>query len=117
MVPDKHLARVAGANQTLQGLISIVAPPLGALLLDVQRAGTERRVVVALVLLLDRLHGLGLDAGLLGVVDAAGQVAVGAGVAQVDSHVKVQVFEDAGHMSMMEKANEVNALLRAHIGR
>lgn len=35
MVPEKHLARVAGANQTLQGLISIVAPPAGALLVEV----------------------------------------------------------------------------------
>jgi DHA3 family macrolide efflux protein-like MFS transporter len=35
MVPKKHLARVAGLNQALQGLGSIVAPPLGALLLDV----------------------------------------------------------------------------------
>ena len=34
MVPEKHLARVAGANQTLQGLLSIAAPPLGALLLE-----------------------------------------------------------------------------------
>jgi DHA3 family macrolide efflux protein-like MFS transporter len=34
MVPDKHLARIAGANQTLQGVINIVAPPLGALLLE-----------------------------------------------------------------------------------
>lgn len=34
MVPDKHLARVAGANQTLQGVISIAAPPLGALLIE-----------------------------------------------------------------------------------
>ncbi len=34
MVPNKHLARVAGANQTLQGLINIIAPPLGALLLE-----------------------------------------------------------------------------------
>lgn len=34
MVPDKQLARVAGANQTLQGLISISAPPLGAFLLE-----------------------------------------------------------------------------------
>jgi len=33
-VPDKHLARVAGANQTLQGLLSIFAPPLGALLIE-----------------------------------------------------------------------------------
>lgn len=34
MVPNKHLARIAGANQTLQGLLSIFAPPLGALLLE-----------------------------------------------------------------------------------
>jgi len=34
MVPNRHLARVAGANQTLQGLNSILAPPLGALLLE-----------------------------------------------------------------------------------
>lgn len=32
MVPEKHLARVAGANQTLHGLVSIVAPPVAALL-------------------------------------------------------------------------------------
>jgi MFS transporter, DHA3 family, macrolide efflux protein len=40
MVPDKHLARIAGANQTLQGLISIFAPPLGALLLEVYSTQT-----------------------------------------------------------------------------
>ncbi len=34
MVPNKHLARIAGANQTLQGLLSIFAPPLGALLIE-----------------------------------------------------------------------------------
>jgi len=33
MVPHAHLARIAGLNQTLQGLISIVSPPLGALLI------------------------------------------------------------------------------------
>jgi DHA3 family macrolide efflux protein-like MFS transporter len=33
MVPEEHLARVAGLNQSLQGLGAIVAPPLGALLL------------------------------------------------------------------------------------
>ena len=33
MVPNIHLARVAGMNQTLQGIISIFAPPLGALLI------------------------------------------------------------------------------------
>jgi MFS transporter, DHA3 family, macrolide efflux protein len=35
MVPKEHLSRVAGANQTLQGLVSIVAPPVGALLVAV----------------------------------------------------------------------------------
>jgi MFS transporter, DHA3 family, macrolide efflux protein len=33
MVPKRHLARVAGLNQTMQGVIGIFAPPLGALLL------------------------------------------------------------------------------------
>ncbi|MFN2166614.1 MAG: MFS transporter, partial [Anaerolineae bacterium] len=35
MVPEEHLARIAGLNQALQGLGAIVAPPLGALLLEV----------------------------------------------------------------------------------
>jgi MFS transporter, DHA3 family, macrolide efflux protein len=35
MVPEQHLARVAGANQMLQGLINIVAPPIGALLVAI----------------------------------------------------------------------------------
>lgn len=35
MVPEKHLARVAGMNQTLSGLMNVVSPPLGALLLEV----------------------------------------------------------------------------------
>jgi MFS transporter, DHA3 family, macrolide efflux protein len=39
MVPEKQLARVAGANQTLQGAMSIVAPMLGALLLSVLPIG------------------------------------------------------------------------------
>lgn len=34
MVPNRHLARIAGANQTLQGLLRIFAPPLGALLIE-----------------------------------------------------------------------------------
>ncbi|MGD8624603.1 MAG: MFS transporter [Anaerolineae bacterium] len=33
MVPKKHLSRVAGLNQALNGALSIVGPPLGALLL------------------------------------------------------------------------------------
>ena len=35
MVPEKHLSRVAGLNQALQGLGLIAAPPVGALLLQV----------------------------------------------------------------------------------
>ncbi len=35
MVPEAQLARVAGMNQTLQGINMVVAPPLGALLLEV----------------------------------------------------------------------------------
>lgn len=33
MVPEKHLARVAGINQALFGVVGVAAPPLGALLL------------------------------------------------------------------------------------
>lgn len=33
MVPKEHLARVAGFQQTLRGLMNIAAPPIGALLL------------------------------------------------------------------------------------
>lgn len=34
MVPEKHLSRIAGLNQSLRGLANIVAPPLGAILLE-----------------------------------------------------------------------------------
>ena len=34
MVPEKHLTRVAGMNQTLKGLLIIVGSPMGALLLS-----------------------------------------------------------------------------------
>jgi DHA3 family macrolide efflux protein-like MFS transporter len=34
MVPKKHLTRVAGLNQTMNGVLNIVGPPLGALLLE-----------------------------------------------------------------------------------
>lgn len=35
MVPEQHLARVAGLNQMVQGATNIVAPPLGALLIAI----------------------------------------------------------------------------------
>jgi MFS transporter, DHA3 family, macrolide efflux protein len=34
LVPEKHLARVGGLNQTLAGVVAIVSPPLGALLIE-----------------------------------------------------------------------------------
>lgn len=33
MVPEEHLARIGGLNQSIQGLSGIVAPPLGAVLI------------------------------------------------------------------------------------
>lgn len=35
LAPDEHLARIAGVNQTLRGILSIATPPLGALLIAV----------------------------------------------------------------------------------
>ncbi len=35
MVPDRHLTRVAGLNQTMQGVTNIIAPPLGAIFLAI----------------------------------------------------------------------------------
>src|SRR6266851_9130123 len=54
----------------------MVLHEFGPLLLDQQSAGPECRVVVVVVLLDDRLDGLGLDPGLGWIIDAAGQVAV-----------------------------------------
>ncbi|NTU75798.1 MAG: MFS transporter, partial [Anaerolineaceae bacterium] len=34
MVPEKHLARLSGINQGLRGALTIIAPPLGALLMS-----------------------------------------------------------------------------------
>jgi DHA3 family macrolide efflux protein-like MFS transporter len=35
MVPKAHLSRVAGLNQTIQGALNIISPPLGAVLLGI----------------------------------------------------------------------------------
>jgi len=34
MVPKKHLSRIAGANQTMQGVMNIIGPALGAFLIE-----------------------------------------------------------------------------------
>jgi len=51
MVPKHHLTRVAGANDLLMGVVSIVAPPLGALLVEtVSMQGTLAIDMVTAVL-------------------------------------------------------------------
>jgi len=51
MVPRRHLARVAGANDLLMGVVSIVSPPLGALLIEtVSMQGTLAIDLVTAVL-------------------------------------------------------------------
>ena len=35
MVPEKHLSRINGLTQSLQGLMNIIAPPLGAILIEI----------------------------------------------------------------------------------
>ncbi len=35
MVPDEHLSRIAGLRQALEGLVGIIAPPVGALLISI----------------------------------------------------------------------------------
>jgi DHA3 family macrolide efflux protein-like MFS transporter len=44
MVPEQHLTRVSGINQTLMGLLNMIAPPIGALLIDVMP--TERVLMI-----------------------------------------------------------------------
>jgi DHA3 family macrolide efflux protein-like MFS transporter len=60
MVPKRHLARVGGMNQTLNGLASILAPPMGAILLALIPMGSilaidvvTAIIAVSVVLLLD----------------------------------------------------------------
>jgi DHA3 family macrolide efflux protein-like MFS transporter len=47
MVPKKHLSRIAGMNQTLQGAAGIIAPPLGALVLILLPMSTILMIDVA----------------------------------------------------------------------
>jgi DHA3 family macrolide efflux protein-like MFS transporter len=60
MVPKRHLGRVGGMNQTLNGMASILAPPLGAILLALLPMGSilaidvmTAIIAVSVVLLLD----------------------------------------------------------------
>ena len=79
LVEVRDLLEVLGLEVVVPQDVEVVLDQVGPLLLDRDRAGPERRVLVGRVLLDDPVAGLGLDPGLLGVVDAARQVAVGAG--------------------------------------
>ena len=50
MVPNQHLARVAGINQAFQGVLRLVPPPLGAFLIIVLPMGAVLAVDVATAL-------------------------------------------------------------------
>src|SRR5574338_1188269 len=47
MVPKEQLSRVAGMNQTLQGLLGIATPPLGALVVGLWQMGPIMLIDVA----------------------------------------------------------------------
>ena len=51
MVPKEQLSRVAGMNQTLQGVLNIAAPPLGALVVGLLEMGPIMLIDVATALL------------------------------------------------------------------
>ncbi len=51
MVPREHLSRIAGLNQTLYGVNSILTPPLGALLLEVMSVEAVLAIDVVTALL------------------------------------------------------------------
>lgn len=51
MVPKKHLSRVAGMNQTLEGAVTIAAPALGALLMGLTSISNILLMDVATMLL------------------------------------------------------------------
>ena len=78
----------------------VVLEELGPLLLDHDRALPERLVLRIVVLLHDRLHRVGFDPGLRGVVHTAWQIAVGVhglGGAHPVDH-REEAFEN-GHAS------------------
>jgi hypothetical protein len=81
-VVDQHvqvgvLLEVLGLEVVVPQHREVVLGQRGAVVDDLECAGPEDRVLVGQELLLHGLDGLRLDAGLGGVVDAAGQVAVG----------------------------------------
>src|SRR3972149_5981126 len=75
----RHALGGLGLEVVGPGDVEMVLPQLAPLLLDGDGAGPERGVLVGRVLLDDPVAGFRLDAGLARVVDATGQVTVGAG--------------------------------------
>src|SRR5688500_4864797 len=77
LVQVRVLLEMLGLEVVVPEDVEVVLHELGALLLDVDAAGAEVLVVAGVVLLDDAQAGLGLDPGLLGVIYAARDVAVG----------------------------------------
>src|SRR4051794_12874193 len=84
---------VLGLEVVVPQDVEVVLHEVRALFLDVDGAGAERRILVGGVLLDNPVDGLGLDAGLLRVVDAAGQVAV-----RVRDGLRGEDAGDEGHL-------------------
>jgi hypothetical protein len=78
-VQVRDRGEVLGLEVVVPEHIEVVLDQLGALFLDGDRPGPVGDVLVSGVFLDDAVAGLGLDAGLLRVVDAARQVAVRSG--------------------------------------
>src|SRR3954453_350998 len=78
LVEVRDLLEVLGLEVVVPEDVEMMLRQVGALLLDVDRARRERGVAVRAHLLDDLVAGLGFDPGLLGIVDATRQVAVGA---------------------------------------
>src|SRR5918992_3445877 len=76
LVQVRVLLEVLGLEVVVPENVEMLLDEFGPLLLDVDAARLEEGVVAGVVLLDDAQARLGLDAGLLGVIDAARNVAV-----------------------------------------
>jgi len=76
-VEIRDLLEVLGLEVVVPEDVEVMLDELRPLLLDRDCPRPERRVLVGRVLLDDPVAGLGLDASLLRVIDATGQIAMG----------------------------------------
>jgi hypothetical protein len=94
---------VLGLEVVVPQDVEVVLDELGALLLDVDDARLEVGVVAVVVHPDDLVAGLGLDACLLRVIDAAGDVAV-------------RVHDAGGMQDAAQGAHRVSSLFGTNVG-